>query len=596
MVGTALVTAPFLMDVSPVTYAAVSSSPMPEEMYSSDKIGNLIVPMDGTIPIRNLKAIYGKNINGFEVTSVNSYGSGDLFAYNEPGYSAEGLLKIHPYRPGTATFTVSWNNNTSQDTFDVTVVSDATTTEERNYDISDVAKKAINSTSPTQAKALLSGIGPKNSTGNVEGNNPPILNPQNFYNPFQNGSLELGSFFYLSTPQLSSFFSDVDGDNITAVVFDNIDNSEITPAARFVYKSDYNSWIVESLRVGESTFTAVALDSRGGVLASQPFTIEVVDNPKPTIKDTPLASHLATVGNELDLSSNSELDLNEIFYDAPSQNLQYSAEVSFTNGYESGTYITYPQPISFSTSTLSYENIRSLLSNLPEHYTAVNGEINITNLKAKDTFNQLSPSLPATITLNYSEYGDYNENIPQIMDLYASNNAGESSFTFEKQGWFDYDKSLLDIKYPQSEIIHAATPIWDNENDEIKIVAGNTANTKSKLKVYSVFNEPIDKTVWFQNDIEVKVIEPTRSGTTQSITLSSLFGDSEFDWEDFTEYFYDYVSMTTVTDVTYGFNDSEDYTLTLDNVSPNGTVLTITLPDFSEEMGSRIFKIPFIRP
>lgn len=594
MVSAALISAPFIMDVSNVAYADPAPKP---DTYFIDEIGNLIVPLHGTIPVRNLKAIYGAYINDFEVTSVNSYGSGDLFAYNEPGYSAEGLLKIHPYREGTATFTVSWNNNTSQDTFDVTVVNDPSITNERNFDISDAATKAIHSSSPNEVEGLLSGIGPANSTGNVEGNNPPTLNPQNQYNPFQNGSLELGSFFYLSTQELSSFFRDIDGDDISVIVFDNIDNSETTPAARFVYKSEFNSWIVESVQVGESTFTAVALDSRGGVVASQPFTIEVLDNQVPTMKNNPVANHLATEGNELNLSSNSELDLNEIFYDAPFQNLQYSAEVSFKNGYGCGSQTINNYPITFTqpTNILSYESVRSRLN---AAYPNLNGDIHVTNLKAKDNLNQFSPSLSSTINLHYSEYEGFNENIPQNMELYASNSAGESSFTVNTdiQDWFDDDLYLFDIQQPQSEINHAVIPSMyeENEREYIKFTAGSLANTQSRLKLYSALNEEVNKTVWFQNDIVVKVMKPTLSGMSQSINLYSLLGDYNYNWEYFTNNFNEFVSMTNVTGVTYGFYDSGVYTLTLDNVNSNGTVLTI-IPDSSEERGSRIFKIPFVR-
>jgi hypothetical protein len=81
-----------------------------------------------------------------------------------------------------------------------------------------------------------------------------------------------------------------------------------------------------------------------------------------------------------------------------------------------------------------------------------------------------------------------------------------------------------------------------------------------------------------------------------AISLSKLYLDDNINWNI---NFNDYVTLSTVTAVTYNSDESGDYTVRISDSEPTGTRIIFTIdPDANDEdySGSRVFIVPFIKP
>lgn len=575
ILSSALMSVPFLFDSAYHVQATVTESISPT-YKSIDKLGNIIVPLSGSTTTLDLNSIYGTSNSYFYVTSSN-----DTVAYNEVGHASAGVLKIHPNMVGTATFTVSYSqgNYLYNDVFDVTV--DSTITVERKFDITDTVKRILVDpslyTSASSVKELLSGIGPAKTLGNLEGNHPPVMQPEN---PFNNQEYEQGHSEPLGDLRL--FFRDTDYQNSIHISVLRTSGT----AASFLQSTDGQSWSIEAQNMGISTFVVVARDSYGGVMTTAPFTVTVTENQDPIIDTSnALANHLSDEDHMLYLSSNSQVDLDEIFYD--SDKLHYKAKISY---FDSGTVtqtINIIDNSENSTHILSWDLIKN---QLPE---GIESSVSITELFAYDDYNSNPASLNVLI-----EEDDYN-NFPEMFDMYASNEAGTSSYLldYERRG-LGGGISLLNIRSDNNAV--TAAVYEQNNNNYFKFNAGSVPDEKSRIKVLSVLNESLGN-VWYQNDIVVNVISPSNTpqypAGVPAISLSNLYyPDDEINWN---MNFNDYVTLSTVTAVTYNSDESGDYTVRISDSEPAGTRTILTIdPDARDEeyFESRVFIVPIIKP
>ena len=484
ILSSVLMSVPFLFDSAYYVQATATESSSPT-YKSIDRLGNIIVPLSGSTTTLDLNSIYGTGNSYFYVTSSN-----DAVAYNEIGHDSAGVLKIHPNMVGTATFTVSYSqgNYVYNDVFNVTV--DSTITVERKFDITDTVKRILVDpslyTSTSSVKELLSGIGPAKTLGSLEGTHPPVLQPEN---PFHNHEYKLGHSEPLG--DLRPFFSDTDDQNSIHISVLRTSGS----AASILQSTDGQSWSIEAQNLGISTFIVVARDSYGGVVTTGPFTVNVTENQVPIIDpSSTLASHLSQEDHMLYLSSNSQVDLDEIFYD--SDKLHYKASVNYYNSGMVTQTIDLNDYSDNSTHILSWDLIKN---QLPE---GIESSVSITGLFAYDDYN---PN-PTILNVLIKE-DDYSNDFPEIFDMYASNEAGTSSYLL------DYERlglgngiSLVSFQSDNNAVTGAVYNY--NYNDYFKFDAGAVPDEKSRFKVLSTLNET-DGRVWYQNDIVVNVISPS---------------------------------------------------------------------------------------
>ncbi|WNR43156.1 hypothetical protein [Paenibacillus roseipurpureus] len=488
----------------------------------------------------------------------------------------------------TATFTISFNQfgTPYTDNFDVIVVDENETLVERNFDIRDVVKQLTSSPAISQgdAKELLKGIGKIDYTGNEPGNHAPTFNLAHPNHPFTNRTIESGSEIEVNSldGDLSLYFSDEIDAFEDVVYVDVINHSVENPAASFTLES--GSWVIAAHHVGTSTFTAIARDGLGGVF-EQTFTVTVTPNTAPTLNTSnpvvPFLNHkdaAEKLDHSLIMSGGALLDLNEFFNDTSDDELRYQLELS--HGSNTVVESVYVDQLNESSNLVT-------LFDMYEVYPESVGPYKISKITAYD-----DEGLHTELNCNIVFDGFNDQQIPENLDLYASNDAGISSLTIEPhtQGWLETSEHIVHISTKSYSDSTVVTPYYYHNNttghDYIKFEAGTQSDKSATVKLYTAFTENSEY-VWYQNDIHVYLNEPDRDeGGGQSISLYS----------DFKANFGDYVSMSTVASVTYSY-DSGSYVVTVRDIqSPTGTVLTID-PDFGAgTSGSRVYTVPFIKP
>ncbi|MDR6548951.1 hypothetical protein [Paenibacillus qinlingensis] len=577
MVGTALVAAPFLFDSTQVDAETISTpppteAPTPTFYASNDKLGDTFVPQSGNIDILDLNLIYKKNIYDYPSFTVTS--SNDAIAFNEPGYDSSGLLKIHPVSSGTATFTVIINS-CEIDTFHVTV--DPSISVERKFDINDAVKKITTSPNeyalPADVGLLLSNIGPMKPPGTKLGNHAPELLPDQIHDY----NLEEGQLVHLYD-SLSTYFNDSDEDMVSVDVIQIHDDQQTGYPAAYLENlaegaTDY--WVLNAYRPGVSKFAIVARDGNGGVTESQPFTVNVYPKqpPFPNV-DNSIVNHLLQQGNKLNLSSSSELDLSEIFYDAiDGTNLTYAVDVN----YGCGNVTTLNMPASI----LSFSNIAQISGNP--------GPFTVTNLKATDKDN-----LPVNFSVNIkleTAQNDFNKKMTPTFNMYESNEAGVSDYTIDPAKYFfDSGKSLVGIQQHHEENESVTASVY--QSNKIKFVAGTSPALSSRIKLLSSTSGGQE---WFQNDIVFNLIEPEITSGTIKVNLNTLYPYFlGTDWDNFTTNFSSNVLVSSTASVAPYYSGS--YVITIDDIQNTSTVLTIDPDANKANSGSRTFTIPILRP
>ncbi len=595
ILSTALLSVPFLLDVSPVTYA--TNSPKPDPVLI-DKLGDTIVPLVGQTDVLDLNSIYGTDPYDY-YSQFTIYSDEPEVADTEIGYEYEGLLKIKPIAPGTATFTVHYFSDgvEFEDTFQVTV--DSTISSEKKFDIVDAVKKIssfpVEYSSQDDVKALLDKIGKAIPSGTKWGNHAPSLVEE-----IDDITIGLGHEPY-TLGDLNQLFSDIDGDDISTTLVWTSTEQEGPVVSAYNQSEGGSNWKLYPYYSGTSTFRVVARDGLGGVTESEPFTVTVPVNEAPVfnseLKPSRIAEFLSGEGHILNLSSTSELDLNELFYDTTDHDLEYEADVQY---YVSGDSTARTTHVSLPDSTLTIGDVKPLLG-----AGMVMNPVTITNLKAKET-EDISAEQAVNIEINLYPL---NESIPEEINLFPSNAAGLSSLTInpETQNWIDDSESIIDVSttVPNPSPTNSSIVYYSEISENITFVAGTQTDESTRVKVYSAYNENSD-IVWYQNDLMFNVIDrPAPNGTSQSIDLTKLLGyqGNEEYWANFTTHFNEYVSFPTVADVTYGYvMHTGSYIVTVDNFAPEGAatslLLTISPPDADSEQsgGSSVFTIPFIKP
>ncbi|MBD0381078.1 hypothetical protein [Paenibacillus sedimenti] len=294
VVTSALVAAPFLISNSydTVVHASSSASPGSETL---DKIGNMVIPLNQSAILFDLKSVYGAGSGGFYVTSSNA-GT----AFSEPDYTEKGLLKIRPLNAGTATFNVLINKDGYYyvDTFEITV--DSALSSSRRFDIADTVKRLVNNPNDyadsSKVKKLLANIGSAKLPGTIEGNHAPTVDSEN---PFTNR--ELNKEETINIGKIESFFKDQDGDPLEVIPVAN--NAFIS-----LIKGSDDNWYLKANGGGDNTqFTLIARDGRGGFVESRTFIV-TVKNQKPELKGSnPFSNLNMAVGSQSQLEVDSDL-------------------------------------------------------------------------------------------------------------------------------------------------------------------------------------------------------------------------------------------------------------------------------------------------
>ncbi|OPH57209.1 hypothetical protein BC351_25410 [Paenibacillus ferrarius] len=457
------------------------------------------------------------------------------------------------------------------------------------------SKVAGTATLTVTAKDNSGGIGePHSFQVTVRENHSPVLELDGQPNPFVDRTIELTNG-EMSLGILEDFFIDEDED---AISLDIVSDNDYVKLYR---KEDNHNWYIKPISAGVTTFTVQAMDSYGGY--SEAVTFKVTVNKLP---DTPNQAPALNVGNELvkhfsmdasnpdynssfallHLSSGSEIDLSEIFTDPESDDMHYKVKILPFSG------SAYEMPVTGSILQSSVINSSSVIREI-QAYDSIHQDPTILKVQI-DNKNALFPEINKG---NNEGMPQINNEMPQInneMNMYESNAAGTSSFILGINSYWGLgsDQTLLSAK---SSNVSSVTAVVYEKNYLKFDAAVSGAGTSSKMKVMS--ESSLSKYDWYQNDFKINVISPSSTPEDRTnkpaISFKRLY--PAFDADTLAGNFFDYLTVTTVSEITY---ETGGYTMRISDAETTytNTIFIIDPEKGAAQSGNRKFIVPFVKP
>ncbi|RTE04849.1 hypothetical protein [Paenibacillus whitsoniae] len=590
LVSSAMAVAPLLFQPTYERAHANESYPPEYPVFDSDMLGDRTVSLESSQAIIDLFGLYpNARYSKFIVESDKP----DV-AINEPGYDVEGLLKIHPIAPGTATFTVKYSVGLDEtehmvydeDQFQVTVISG--NVPERKYDISDIIKKMISSpsdfTTADSVKGLMGGIKPDFLRNQIAGNHAPQLKtgnplPTNF-NVQLFDELELGD--------LSDYFIDPDGDELYVSYIAIPDsNGEYNDSAHIYNgsESDEPEWRVSGDYEGTSYFRLMAWDDHGGVADSATFSVTVLGdgNTAPHLNpNNVVASHFynAGNGNKMFLGKNSEIDLNDVFRDDQEDYIMYDVEVEEM---PSSSTSTFTRSYSLSSSKLSWDSFQT--------YGTVQ---KIKKIKAYDSKHLYTPTEVTVDIERFALEPDQTEPFPALTSMYQSIDLQDpektSSLVLNVDAAFGEDVNVGPTDIKSNGFGSVTAEVYGT--DSIKFVAPTTEDPSiNKIKVYA---HSTDGSKLYLDDFNFKVVPLPLDAyglSTSSIRLEDLYPDTLDSFYVEGGYALNNDAISVIDDL-YGNEILFETAGAVSINAPEGTTVMIVL---HPNNGARVYYVPFTK-
>ncbi|MGG1518328.1 hypothetical protein ABE504_23115 [Paenibacillus oryzisoli] len=592
LVSSAMAVAPLLFQPTYELAHANESYPPEYPVFDSDVLGDRTVSLGSSQAIIDLNELY-PNARYFE---FNVESDNTDVAINEPGYDVEGLLKIHPIAPGTATFTVKYSVGLDEtehmvyeeDQFQVTVVSGSVP--ERKYDISDVIKKMVSSpsdfTTADSVKSLMGGIKPDLLRNQMAGNHAPQLNtghslPANF-NVQLFDELELGD--------LSNYFTDPDGDELYVSFIPIPDsNGQYNDSAQIYDGSEGagSEWRIYGDYEGTSYFRLVVWDDHGGIADSATFSVTVLGdgNTAPHLNpNNVVANHFynAGNGNKMFLGNNSEIDLDDVFIDDQEDYIMYDVEVE--------------EMPSGSTSIISknYSLDSSKLSWSWDTFHTYGTVQKIKKIKAYDSRHMYTPTEVTVDIERFALEPDQTEPFPALTSMYQSLDLQDpektSSLVLNVDAAFG-EGAIVNNSDIQSIGTSSVTgSVY--EFNTIKFVAPTTTDaTENKVKVYA---HSMDGSKLYLDDFNFKVVPLPLDAyglSTSSIRFEDLYPDTLDSFYVEGGYALNNDAISVIDDL-YGNEILFETSGAVSINAPEGTTVMIVL---HPNDGARVYYVPFTK-
>ncbi|UJF31570.1 hypothetical protein [Paenibacillus hexagrammi] len=575
VVTTALVSAPFFLSSSFDMNVRAQDS-VGTTRYPVDKLTTMVMPTTGSFITLDLNAVYGPAQSTFFVTNIEGEAASVISSYAE-----QGILKIYPNEAGSTTFYVEFKQDGLYYEDEFTVITDATLSPSdsfHRFDITDVLRHVINlpddPASGETVKQLLSDLAPVRTSGIAPDNQPPYLISE------ESPQMELHTDESTALPQLAALFGDADEDEIEVTLLpQSYEHIELTQ------DEVSGEWSVKGISAGVEMIRLVARDGRGGILETQ-LQVTVQGSPQANQKPLlvgiqPVVKHFtdypAADGGVMILSNGAEIDLTHLFSDPDGDTLHYQFVADYMA--TSSDIVSRTYDLDATSPVLSWET-------WPDQVQAI---------KKLIAYDDAHPSEPVELDV-YIDQGDEGP-FSNEMDMYESNSAGTSSYIFHTHYQFGSDMEVYadDISTKSGSSVTAS--VYDEEHIKLDAI-GSAGSTPTEFTFYSHLRET--GYVLYQDDVKVNLISPNDTPNPDdhlpAISLARLYPNY---WNYLGNLFPsdqndpdNYITLNPHVPITFETGDA--FTMHPDG-SGIQTVFTIDPDKGTDDSGSRVFIIPFIK-